>query len=359
MKKFLVFATLIGAILLLLSACSDSSYYLQAIRGQYDLLSRRQQIKELLASDTLPPKQRRELSRILQIRDFASQRLGLPDNDSYRSFVRLDRPYPLWNVVAAPELSLRPLTWCFPIAGCVSYRGYFAKVDASRFAATLRHQGYDTLVSGVPAYSTLTWFDDPVLSSFSSWPEPSVARLIFHELAHQQLYLEGDSDFNEAFATSVELAGTRLWLAEHGSVEQRALFNHQLKRENDFVAWSSALHAQLQTLYSSTLPDDEKRREKQEIFAAARNDYQRLKAGWGNYSGYDRWVATLNNARLVSLQTYRRLLPAFNALFTKTGRDFHAFYRACHELADLPAAQRQQRLAELQQSSQLAVRKQP
>jgi predicted aminopeptidase len=346
-------------ILLLLSACSDGGYYLQAVKGQYAILSQRQPIAQLLEDDQLDEKKRTDLARILEIRDFASSALALPDNDSYRSYVELHRPYPVWNLVAAPALSLQAKTWCFPIAGCVAYRGYFSEADAQDLARELRQQGYDTLVTGVPAYSTLNWFDDPVLSSFSHWPAPSVARLIFHELAHQQLYLPGDSAFNEAFATSVEIAGATLWLAQQGTQEERNQFQIQLKREATFVDWTNGLHRQLAELYASAIPAEEKLAAKSRIFAAAQEQYLSLKQSWGGYRGYDNWVKTLNNARLASLQTYRRLLPAFENLLSQNHNDFALYYRACKKLAEEPPDQRDHTLAELAQRPTLAERKRP
>lgn len=343
-----------GTLLLLLTACSDGGYYLQAAQGQYEILKKRQPIQELLSSGTLTQKQQLELSRILEIRDFASQKLALPDNGSYRSYVALETPYPIWNVVAAPELSLQAKTWCFPIAGCVSYRGYFSEASAIDFAQDLQKQSYDTLVAGIPAYSTLSWFDDPVLSSFSSWPTPSVARLIFHELAHQQLYLPDDSAFSEAFATSVELAGVKHWLRSSGSSEETALFNQQLEREATFVEWTSVLHQRLADLYSSALSPTAMRQQKRDIITEAKNSYQQLKESWGGYSGYDKWVSSLNNARLVSIRTYRSLLPAFDALLKENNGDFPAFYLACKTLAAKPFEQRQQILNQLLEVPQIA-----
>jgi len=347
---------LMGLLLLLLGACTDSGYYLQAARGQYAILKQREPIAPLLNSPTLDQQHKDELRRILQIRDFASDQLALPDNASYRSYVELEQPYPIWNVVAAPALSLQPKTWCFPIAGCVSYRGYFSEEAANSFARNLQQENYDTLVAGVPAYSTLSWFDDPVLSSFSHWPAPSVARLIFHELAHQQLYLPGDSAFNEAFATSVEISGTQVWLDQYGSDKERQQFDSQLEREATFLNWTNGLHQQLADLYASSQTDQQKLTEKNKIFASAHIQYQALKQSWNGYSGYDNWVKTLNNARLVSLQTYRRLLPAFNRLFADNQQNFANFYQACQTLANLPAPQRQQALDRLQLNLPLVTR---
>lgn len=344
-----------GFLILLLCSCTEGGYYLQAAKGQYDILKNRQPIDDLLVSGKLDQQQQLELSRILRMRNFASEKLALPDNGSYRSFVALESSYPLWNVVAAPELSLEPKTWCFPIAGCVSYRGYFSESEATEYAVSLKKRNYDTLVTGVPAYSTLSWFDDPVLSSFSSWPASSVARLIFHELAHQQLYLPGDSAFSEAFATSVELAGSKLWLAAYGSDQDTVLFRRQLEREESFIDWTDSLHQQLAEIYAGPSSKTEKRRLKSALFEEAQHDYLSLKEAWGGYSGYDHWVETLNNARLVSLRTYRKLLPGFDALLAEHNNDFPAFYSACKELADKPAELRQKSLAKLQNNPKLAA----
>ncbi|WP_020676694.1 aminopeptidase [Geopsychrobacter electrodiphilus] len=358
-RRIKLLFVLFGLLLFLLGACTDSAYYLQAARGQYAILEKRQPIAELLSGTTIDSQRKAELARILQIRDFATTQLALPDNASYRSYVELDRPYPIWNVVAAPALSLKPKTWCFPIAGCVSYRGYFSKSAAKSFAQSLQDENYDTLVAGVPAYSTLSWFDDPVLSSFSHWPAASIARLIFHELAHQQLYLTGDSAFNEAFATSVGIAGTRLWLSQYGSAEERRQFAIQLEREVAFVNWTNSLRQQLADLYASSLSDQEKLTRKNNLFAAAHLQYQALKNSWGGYGGYDNWVKTLNNARLASLQTYRRLLPAFNRLFEENQRNFSRYYQACKELSKKSTEQRRQFLASLQPTPQPTTRENP
>jgi len=346
--------SILGLALVFLSACSDAPYYYQAAKGQLEILRKREPIEKLLTSDQLPEVQRRQLERALQIRDFASQQLMLPHNNSYRTYVELDRDYALWNVVAAPEFSLNAKTWCFPIAGCVSYRGYFSETEAQDYALKLQEQGYETLVRGVPAYSTLQWFDDPVLSCFSTWDSLAFARLIFHELAHQQLYLANDSSFSEAFATSVELAGVRRWLESQGSPQQQQLFATQLEREADFSVWTAKIHRQLARLYATDLDLSVKRQRKADILTQAKTSYLELKARWNGYRGYDAWVASLNNAHLVSRQTYRGLIPAFTALLEKSGGDLQAFYRASQTLADLPPKERQQKLEQLMLKPQVS-----
>lgn len=336
-----------GLLLVLLSAC-NAGYYLQAVRGHLEIMQKRQPIDDLLKRKDLSQSRYSELTRIIEIRDFASQQLSLPENKSYLSFVELGRPYPVWNVVATPEFSLKPRKWCFPVAGCVSYRGYFTEQDANQFAEELQLKGFDTLVSGVPAYSTLSWFADPALSSFSHWPATDIARLIFHELAHQELYLAGDSDFSEAFATSVELAGTELWLHRTGNETERINFTRQLEREEQFLAWADQLHHQLEELYASPLAAPQMRLKKQSLIASANRDYLNLKESWGGFAGYDHWLTYLNNARLASLQTYRRLLPAFKQLLANSHDDFGEFYLACKALAKLSPADRAERFSELE-----------
>jgi predicted aminopeptidase len=345
--------TVLSLALLCLTSCTDAPYYYQAARGHFEILRKREPIEKLLNSDNLSHAKRRQLEQALKVRDFASQQLQLPQNNSYRTYVELDRDYALWNVVAAPEFSLKARTWCFPVAGCVSYRGYFSEEDARSYARSLQQQGYDTQVSGVPAYSTLQWFDDPVLSCFSKWNTLAFARLIFHELAHQQLYVAGDSNFNEAFATSVELTGIQRWLEIYGTAEQRQLFAAQLARETGFVAWTGMVRNQLDELYKTGLDEATKRQRKADILARAKASFQQLKAGWNGYQGYDTWVASLNNARLVSLQTYRGLIPAFTALLEQEGHDLQAFYRASQTLARLTPEERQQELEHLLHKQQM------
>lgn len=342
--------------LLILASCSDAPYYYQAARGQFEILRKREPIEKLLDSETLPADRRRQLEQVLKIRDFASEQLLLPRNNSYRTYVELDRDYALWNVVAAPEFSLNAKTWCFPIAGCVSYRGYFSEKAARSYARSLQRQGYETLVSGVPAYSTLQWFDDPVLSCFSRWNTLAIARLIFHELAHQQLYVAGDSNFNEAFATSVELAGIQRWLDRYGTDEQRQLFVTQLEREASFVAWTGRVRSQLAQLYETGLDEATKRQRKADILAQAKLSFQQLKTSWNGYQGYDHWIASLNNARLVSLQTYRGLIPAFAALLEQNDHDLQAFYLASQRLANLLPEERKRELEHLVQKPVSMVR---
>ncbi len=254
----------------------------------------------------------------------------------------------VWNVVAAPEFSLEPEQWCFPVAGCVSYRGYFSRDGAEGFADGLRAKGMDVHVYGVAAYSTLNWFDDPVLNTFCHRPEPHLAGLIFHELAHQKLYVANDSSFNEAFAKTVELEGVHRWLRQRGNLEQEKEYFEDFAREEEFVALVLKTREQLSELYASPLDALRKRQEKQRVFNELRAEYRRLKASWGGYAGYDRWFdADLNNARLASISTYRTLVPAFRELLARNGGDLGRFYAEAEKIGKLPFGQRARATAEL------------
>ena len=333
---------------LLLGGCGNLGYYLQSAEGQLDILWRARPVPEVMADATTSPELRGRLRVAQEAREFASRDLGLPENGSYRSYADLQRPYVVWNVFASPELSIRLKEWCFPVAGCVSYRGYFAEADADAYGAGLRAEGYDVFVSGVPAYSTLGWFDDPLLSTFLRYPDAEVVRIMFHELAHQVVYVPDDSVFNESFATAVEMEGMRRWLERAGSAEQRTLYHEIRERRSQFIALVVRHRVQLEEIYASNLTGDEKRAGKRRVLAGLRTDYQALKAAWGGYAGFDRWFAQdIGNAQLASVATYTELVPAFQALLARDGGDLPRFYRSVAEMARLPKPDRDARLAEL------------
>lgn len=341
-----LFRGVLGLLILLsLSACSSLAYYAQSVKGQLDLLNRSQSIEQLLVQDTLSESLRQRLERVLVIRQFASTSLLLPDNGSYRSYAELNREAVVWSVVATPEFSVVPNTWCYPIIGCASYRGYFAKEAALNFSHGLEAEGADVTVNPVPAYSTLGWFDDPVTSSFMHWPEDRVAGLIFHELAHQQLYVKGDSAFNEAFATAVQRIGVERWLGHQQDQLVMQRWQDRLRRQNDFVALLLETRNQLAVVYARDMDASTMRTAKQEIFDQLQSRYQRLKGEWGGYAGYDAWFSRpLNNARLASIATYEAYVPGFLAIADDVAGDMLAFYRACEVIAALPAEKRLQRL---------------
>jgi len=294
-----------------------------------------------LADPNLPTTRRDRLEKVKIAREFASASLALPDNGSYRTFADLQRPFVVWNVVAAPEFALEARKWCFPVAGCVNYRGYFDEQAARDEAARLVAEGLETDVYGVQAYSTLKWFDDPVLNTFLDGPQLQAVALIFHELAHQVVYVVDDTRFNEAFARTVELEGVRRWLEAHGTAEEWQKYQEQKGRANEFNRLLLTTRDRLTALYAGNLDNEAKRAAKAAIFAQTIREYADLKDGWGGYAGFDVWMARgLNNARLASLATYNDLVPAFQGLLTVSGGDLPTFYTRVKELGDLPTSER-------------------
>jgi predicted aminopeptidase len=341
---------LCGGLLALVSGCAQLGYYVQAMQGHYTMLSEARPIDEWLADPKVGDKLKGRLAQVKQIRGFAARELGLPDNGSYKSYADLKRPFVLWNVVATPELSMTPSQWCFPVAGCVNYRGYYSKREAQAFAAELRRDGHDVQVAGVPAYSTLGWFDDPVLSSFIQYPDGELARLVFHELAHQVAYAKDDTQFNESFAVAVEEAGVERWMARYGNDKMRQTYAEYEGRKQDFLALLLKYRKQLEANYERQVSDTEKRRHKKEIFQALQNDYEALKTTWGGYAGYDRWFAEpLSNAHLASIATYHDLVPGFRALLAHE-KSFGKFYETVRRLALLDKRVRHEQLAHLAHS---------
>jgi predicted aminopeptidase len=336
------------AAVLALAGCGNLGYYWQSVGGQFDIWQREVPIERLLADPGIDPALKAQLERALRIRDYASRELGLPDNRSYRSYADLARPFVVWNVFAAPEFSLLPKQWCFPFAGCVNYRGYFSEDEARAMAERLKAEGHDVHVGGVPAYSTIGGFADPVLNTFIRYPEPELARLLFHELAHQVVYVRDDTVFNESFATVVEQAGVARWLAAHGSEADRARHAKLQQFRERFRRLVAQTRSELAALYAADLPAAEKRRRKAEAFAALKQAYAEERRDWGGFPGFDRWFAQpLGNAHLVSVAIYTQQVPAFEALLRQQDNDLGRFYRAVRELAALPAAERRHRLAAL------------
>jgi len=338
-----------GLALATLAGCAGLTdgpvYYYQSARGHLDVMWRARPLDEVLADPATDPGLRMRLERAREIRAFASRELALPDNGSYTRYSALGRPFVLWNVFATPELSLKLQQWCFPVAGCVSYRGYYDRADADRYAARLRGQGLEVHVGGVPAYSTLGWFDDPLLSTFLHYPEGELARLVFHELAHQLLYVPGDTPFNESFATAVEEAGVERWLAARTDPALERAYREHSERRRAFVALLRRHKDALQRVYAQPMSDADKRVGKAAVFDALRADYRALKSAWGGFAGYDRFFeAGLTNAQLAAVGAYNDLLPAFRALLASEGGDLPRFYAAVRELAALPRSERDARL---------------
>lgn len=346
--RHLSISLLVLACVGLSSGCSNLGYYTQSIRGQLDLLWKREAITKVIERPDTPAELKDKLTRVLRLREFASKTLMLPDNGSYRGYADLQREHVVWTVYATPEFSLELRKWCFPFAGCVSYRGHFSPEAAEEFAGPLRAQGDDVYIGGVDAYSTLGWFDDPVLNTFIRRSESALAGLIFHELAHQQLYVKNDTTFNESFARTVELEGVRLWMQSHGTSAQFEDYMRNETRRDEFVAVINRARDRLSELYAAHLDADAMRAQKQQRFELIKADYAELKQRWGGYSGYDAWFATqLNNAKLASVTTYADNVPAFQALLKQKNYDFAAFYAAAKELGELPEAERKLGLKQL------------
>lgn len=333
---------------LLMGGCSHVAYYHQAMLGQLEIFNRAQPIPELLASSETSPQLKQKLQQVLKIRAFADQVLHLPVHDSYYFYADLERPFVVWNVFAAPPFTLTLKSWCFLVVGCLHYRGYFSQEAAQGFAEELRQQGDEVYVGGVSAYSTLGWFADPFLNTMLAWPSSSLAGVIFHELAHQQLYIPDDTSFNESFATAVEHEGVKRWLASLGNSKDMLAYQESYSRQQEFVALISRFHEKLNQLYQQPWPDAQLQAQKQAHFKALRKAYAQLKKSWNGLSGYDAWFAQdLNNAKLLSVMTYQNHVPAFQALLIQHGGDLPSFYRAATQLGQLPIEQRRAQLQKL------------
>ncbi|RZT41025.1 aminopeptidase [Cupriavidus agavae] len=334
----------------LAAGCDTVGYYYQSIGGHLGVMASARPIDDAIATangaNDARLAQRLELAR--RIRDYASRELKLPDNGSYRRYANLHRPYVVWSVFATPELSMDLRKWCFPIVGCISYRGYYDQNDAELYARGLRGDGFETYVAGIPAYSTLGYFDDPLLNTFVYQPEGELARLIFHELAHQVVYVRNDTAFNESFATAVEAAGVERWLAQEGSADARASYRIYDGRRRQFRAMLLDTRDKLVKLYQSRQDDAAKRQGKARIFDELRAEYGALKAEWGGYTGYDRWFdQPLTNAHLAAVATYQQWVPAFTALLAQSGGDWDRFYAEARRIGDLAPPERDAALRKL------------
>ena len=330
----------------LISGCESIAYYGQAAQGQMSLLLARESIAERLSQPSIPDAERRKLQLVLDARAFAERTLLLEAGDSYLSYVELERSFVLWNVFAAPEFSTSPVNWCYPIAGCVSYRGYFAESAAQRAAERLAEDGFDVYSGGVDAYSTLGWFADPLTSSVLRRSEQGLVGLLFHELAHRRVYVPGDTTFNESFATFVEQEGLRRWLQVNSQSAAQEEVSQQLaladSTQAQFVVLVTGYRDRLTALYAESLEPMQMRARKDAIRQELRDEYAVLREQWG-YAGYDRWFAgPLNNAQLSTVASYNELVPAFAALLKEVDGDLERFYARVMALAELPEEQRQE-----------------
>ncbi|MFL6600528.1 MAG: aminopeptidase [Steroidobacteraceae bacterium] len=330
----------LAAILLATLPGCGTLYLAQAASGQMHVLNARRPIDKVVADPSTPPPLRSRLMDVRAARDFAVSELHLPDNRSYRTYADVKRPFVVWNVVATPEFSVEPKHWCFPIAGCVAYRGYFKEKSARKFAAGLALRGFDVAVGGVPAYSTLGKFADPVLSSMMRYGDSELAAIIFHELAHQLLYVKNDTEFNEAFATTVEDAGLERWLVSRGHPDLMRTFLEENTQERAFIELFAGTRAQLKQLYASGLPQEDMRQKKAAVFASLTEKVRALQSQQGDHY-YDSWLKEgLNNAHLASIATYYQCVPGFERLLAEQGGDLQRFYAAARELAKQPRAVR-------------------
>jgi len=347
------------AAVLLLAGCGTAGYYVDSVVGHLRVLHAARPVDEWLSDPSTPEALRSRLVAVKEMRTFAVHDLDLPDNASYRSYADLHRPFVAWNVFAAPELSLELQKWCFPVAGCVTYRGYFNKPDAETFADGLRTEGLDVQVAGVPAYSTLGFTPDPVLSTFIFYPEGEVARLIFHELGHQKVYLPGDTTFNESFATTIEEEGVQRWLKAQNDPEKTRVYRQFESRKRRFLGLLQDSRSELETLYAGSADDAAKLKGKAAVFANLQLRYQAAKSDPAdplyNYSGYDGYFAQpLNNANLAAIATYSRLVPAFVKLLALDNGDLPQFYKDVEALAKSDPDKREARLKQLLEQAALS-----
>jgi predicted aminopeptidase len=329
---------------LLLQGCG-ALYVAQAAKGQLQILTARKPIDRVIADPKSPAALRTRLESVRAARQFAARELGLPNNRSYTTYADLRREYVVWSVVATPEFSIQPREWCFPVVGCVAYRGYFREESAEKFAAGLRDAGFDTMIGGVPAYSTLGKFNDPILNTMMSYGDDELASIMFHELSHQLVYIADDTAFNEAFAVAVEHEGLARWLKFRGREADLGKYLKRRERQSEAINIVARYRTQLDALYRTPLDPPAMRAQKVAVFAALVRELKTLDARYGTQSGL---AAELdgkpNNARLASLATYYDCVPGFERLLARNDHDLPRFYAAVRELAKLPREQRRAQL---------------
>ena len=334
------------AVVLGLGGCATTGYYLHLAAGQIDLLRARQPISRLIASPDTDPVLKARLQRVLDARSWAVGALALPDNGSYTQYADLHRPYVVWNVFATPRYSLRPVEHCFLFVGCLAYQGFYTREQAQARADELAAQGFDAYVGGVPAYSTLGWFDDPVTNTMMGWNDAQLIGTLFHELAHQRLFARNDTEFNESYAQFVEQEGLRQYLAVEPLPHDAAAHG----RRTQFVRLMLDARERLTALYAQQMPEAERAVRKREAFDRLRADYAQLRdTAWNGFAGYDAWFADgeLNNAKLLPFGLYDAWVPAFATLFEREGRDWPRFHAAAQRVSKLPPAQRKQEMQRL------------
>ncbi len=328
------------------TGCTSVSYYAQSLEGHAQIMAARQNVGKLIRDPSTPEALRAKLTSAAAIRQFATDELALPDNSSYRSYVDIHRDAVTWAVFAAPQFSLAPMTWCFPVFGCVPYRGYFSRKSATETAVDLQRQGLDVYVSGVTAYSTLGWSSDPLLSTMLRQDDTYLASVVFHELAHQRLYVDGDSAFNEAFAVAVETSGVRKWLRAAGNSAGLRRYEADRRRSADFLRLIARTREELAQVYGSPRPPEQMAAAKAATIDRLRVRYRQMRdRRWAGYRGYDAWFASpINNAKLAATSVYGEQVPVFLHLYDLCSGDYPRFYAAVRRIGDLPKASRAEAL---------------
>ena len=353
------FLLIVMAITLLpLQACIGLGYYAETANGHLEILAAREPVSEIQNDPSAPLPLRAQMRTAAEMRQFAVDVLSLPDNASYQSYVDVGRGYVSVAVFAAPEFSLEPATWCFPIFGCVPYRAFFWEDNARKAASDLRDEGLDVYVTGVTAYSTLGWSPDPLLNTMLDYGDAHLAAVMFHELAHQQVYVRNDSGFNEAFAVTVEVEGVKKWYRTRGDPNGLAAYELSRERQRDFLQLLGETRETLSNIYANSEDDNAKRTAKARTIETMRSRYRQMRDGaWGGYDGYDAWFSRpLNNAQLAASGVYNDLVPDFQRLFQSCGEDFARFYEAVERLAKLNRLDRRKALADAACSDRFALR---
>jgi predicted aminopeptidase len=359
--------TCLGLLLVALTCtwvgCENLRYYNQAINGQYKIVTGKRPIDKVIADTNTPADLKQKLAKVVEIRNYAQKELHLPVNGQYLQYADVHRRFVVWNVYAAPEFSLEPKSWNFPIVGKATYRGYFSESSARKYADKLKKDGFDVHIGGIEAYSTVGWFRDPVLNTFINNSDVDLAETLFHELAHQTAFAKGDTDFNEAFATAVAEEGLRRWMLSTTNNAGWDEYKAGLKRKDQFLRLVMSTRQQLEELYKDQTSTNmqvaslaaaprpgwtDKRLRKQQIIDQLREDYEKLKSAWGGHTEYDRWFSKpINNAKLSTVATYYQFVPAFNRLLTQQNGDLSAFYHRVRNIAKLPKAERHALLQDL------------
>jgi len=339
---------LLVSVAVLMQGCSSLAYYWEKIQGHTEILSKQEPVQEVIDNPKTPDKVRQKLISTQKARVFASEVLQLPDNDSYKNYVDLKQDYVVWTVVATPPYSIKAKQWCFFIVGCLSYKGYFSEQDAEASAKELKAENMDVYVSGTKAYSTLGWFDDPLLSTMLYNSEAYRVGIIFHELAHQKMYVEDDTSFNEGFASTVELEGIQAWFSRDTKKEEYKRYIIFRERDDAFKKLLQATREELKQAYSLNLDSKAMHENKIKIFNELQLAYKKLKEQWRGYSGYDKWMSQdLNNAHLALIATYNDHIPAFRKLFKNVNNDYELFYQQVEKISELDKDKRSEELNKL------------